>query len=199
MRTRAGYAKGDAKKQEILDLALELVGESGYSKATLREIADRAGLTKNGLLHHFGSKEELFTAVLVRWDELARARYADPSKSIESVLDHVSRFSDAAGLMQLYARLSAEATEASHPAHAYFTSRYATVRQEFHAMFENLNEGGQLRPGLDAQKCANLLMVSLEGLQVQWLVDPSIDISDHIRQLLQTIITDLNLVGASIH
>ncbi|WP_334169192.1 helix-turn-helix domain-containing protein, partial [Timonella senegalensis] len=71
MAKRGSYAKGAAKKEEILDTALRVIAENGYSKATLKDVADAVGLSQMGVLHHFGTKEELFTQVLAQRDRLS--------------------------------------------------------------------------------------------------------------------------------
>ncbi|MGW6796842.1 TetR family transcriptional regulator [Streptomyces chartreusis] len=51
-------------RRAILDAAARAFAERGYSRATLRDIARRAGVTHGLVLRHFGSKENLFlTAV----------------------------------------------------------------------------------------------------------------------------------------
>ncbi|WP_435110815.1 TetR family transcriptional regulator [Nocardiopsis synnemataformans] len=77
MARRGSYAKGVAKRGEILDAALTVIGRDGYSRATVREIADAVGLSQNGLLHHFGSKERLFVEVLRHRDELDLLVYGE--------------------------------------------------------------------------------------------------------------------------
>jgi AcrR family transcriptional regulator len=52
-----GHALGP--RQRILDVALELLAEHGYGGASLQLVADRVGLHKSSLFHHFRSKEEL--------------------------------------------------------------------------------------------------------------------------------------------
>src|SRR4051812_19943354 len=71
MTARGPYAKGKAKRAEILDVALEVIADDGYSAATVKNLADAVGLSQNGLLHYFGSKDALFAEILRRRDELA--------------------------------------------------------------------------------------------------------------------------------
>ncbi|WP_210751737.1 TetR family transcriptional regulator [Nocardiopsis alborubida] len=80
MARRGSYAKGVAKRGEILDAALTVIGRDGYSRATVREIADAVGLSQNGLLHHFGSKERLFVEVLRHRDELDVLVYGEGAR-----------------------------------------------------------------------------------------------------------------------
>ncbi|WP_419992547.1 TetR/AcrR family transcriptional regulator [Streptomyces boninensis] len=51
---------------EILDVATEVFARQGYAGARVDEIADRTRTTKRMLYYYFGSKEQLFTAVLER-------------------------------------------------------------------------------------------------------------------------------------
>jgi len=43
-------------RQRILDVASELFVERGYDATSLREIAERLGVTKAALYYHFASK-----------------------------------------------------------------------------------------------------------------------------------------------
>src|SRR5690606_20984100 len=76
-RKRGSYPKGQARKQQIVDVALAVFARSGYHSGSLREIARRVGLTPAGVMHHFASKEELFTEVLRQRDEKVRAAAGD--------------------------------------------------------------------------------------------------------------------------
>ncbi|MFF4974356.1 TetR family transcriptional regulator [Streptomyces sp. NPDC001083] len=51
-------------RRAILDAAARAFAERGYNRATLREIARRAGVTHGLVLRHFGSKEKLFLAAV---------------------------------------------------------------------------------------------------------------------------------------
>jgi AcrR family transcriptional regulator len=53
----------DAPRQRILDAALELLAEYGVEGTSLQQVADRVGLHKSTLFHHFKSKDELATEV----------------------------------------------------------------------------------------------------------------------------------------
>lgn len=60
----ARQARSEATRQRILDAAVELFNESGYSRTGLGEIIERAELTKGALYYHFDSKESLASAVI---------------------------------------------------------------------------------------------------------------------------------------
>src|SRR5215468_21202 len=59
-------------KDKILDVALELFTEQGYDKTSLREIADRLGVTKAALYYHFERKEDILLELHLRLHALGR-------------------------------------------------------------------------------------------------------------------------------
>ena len=65
-------------RQQLLDAALRLFARRGFYGASLSGIADELGLTKQALLHHFGTKEKLYGEILVQISEamLGRLRHA---------------------------------------------------------------------------------------------------------------------------
>ena len=55
--------KEEIRKQDILNKALKIFSEKGYSETTMDEIADSCGYSKTVLYQYFNSKEELFAAI----------------------------------------------------------------------------------------------------------------------------------------
>jgi AcrR family transcriptional regulator len=51
-------------RDRILETALDLFIEQGYDKTSLREIAERVGVTKAALYYHFSSKEEIIRTLV---------------------------------------------------------------------------------------------------------------------------------------
>lgn len=54
------------RKQEILDAALSLFSEKGYSKTSIRDIQDAVGIARGTMYYHFASKEEILDALIMR-------------------------------------------------------------------------------------------------------------------------------------
>src|SRR6476659_5560006 len=111
MAVRGSYAKGIAKREEILTTALDVIARNGYRRTSVKELADAVGLSQAGLLHYFSSKEELFQEVLRKRDEVDEAVFElDDERPIDAFLGVIRHNRDVPGLVQLYARLSSEAT-----------------------------------------------------------------------------------------
>ena len=64
----------EASKTAILDAAETLFAQQGYEATSLQEICDRAGVTRGLPTYFFGSKEELYRAVLERIFALSLTR-----------------------------------------------------------------------------------------------------------------------------
>lgn len=62
--------KREANRERILRAARDVFGARGYYSATIEEIAEDSGLSNGAIYYNFGSKEELFLALLdARLDE----------------------------------------------------------------------------------------------------------------------------------
>ena len=85
----------DARREAILDVAVEVFMEVGFAAASMSMIAARLGGSKGTLYNYFKNKEELFTAGVLRhcaWhqEEIQAAAY-DASLDIEDALHRLGR------------------------------------------------------------------------------------------------------------
>jgi AcrR family transcriptional regulator len=82
---RARRRNPEASRAAILAAARAAFAEQGYARATIREIARRAGVTHGLVMMHFTSKEQLFLAAVPGHRELAEVLAGDPSLLPERV------------------------------------------------------------------------------------------------------------------
>ncbi|WBU39273.1 TetR/AcrR family transcriptional regulator [Homoserinibacter sp. YIM 151385] len=79
-----------SNRDAILDAFAAILDEQGDRPATLDAVAERAGVSKGGLLYHYGSKEQLVAGLVARLDDLvaedARAIRADPDGPLTAFL-----------------------------------------------------------------------------------------------------------------
>ncbi|HKS98184.1 MAG TPA: TetR/AcrR family transcriptional regulator [Rugosimonospora sp.] len=176
---RGPYAKTAARRAAIARAALDSFAEHGYERASLRDIARRAGLTHAGLLHHFRDKDELLAAALTERDAQDVRRSTEAAAAglsgAERLTQALRHNLESPELVRTWAVLSAAASSPEHPAHAYFTCRYAQVREAAAAELRDAT-AGQPGTAVDAQTAATLILAVLDGLQLQWLLDPHLDI-----------------------
>jgi AcrR family transcriptional regulator len=170
-----GYAKGRAKRLEILEQAMSMFGEVGYRGASLREVAARCGISHTGLLHHFPTKEALLQAVLEHRDRedvaLLTAGGAAGLDALRRIVELVALNATRRGIVELFCVLAAEATSAEHPAHAYFVHRYEGSLVVAAGAYRRADDAGALRDAIDPDVAARQLIAVMDGLQLQWLLD----------------------------
>jgi len=173
--------RGDATRELVLDAALEMFAEQGYRATSVRDIAARCGMTHPGLLYHFPSKAALLMAALQRRDDVdcvdGEVRQLGFNQlEARAVLRHLvtSAKNNASkrGLVELFANLSVEATAPDHPAHDYFVERYAALKATVARAFTDLESEGALRQGVVTHIAAAQVVAAMDGLQIQWLLDP---------------------------
>lgn len=191
-RPRGSYAKTEARRKEILTAAFEVFSTSGYRAGSLKDVADKVGLSQAGLLHHFPSKEALLEAVLTLRDEDSAERLgtaeATGTDLLHGLVDLTRYNTTIPGLVSLYCVLSAEATDPEHPAHGYFRRRYTWVRDIICQAFTEVGEQGQLRAGVVPLAATRQLVALMDGLQVQWLLDESsVDMAAEVISFLESV------------
>ncbi|MFE0701279.1 TetR/AcrR family transcriptional regulator [Streptomyces sp. NPDC058872] len=179
-------AKSEERRADILRAALEVMAERGYRGATLGSVAERVGLTQQGLLHYFPTKEALLVAVLEerdRWDTSGgRDREGWRLDLLESLVEYNAM---RPGIVQTFSALLGESVTEGHPAREFFTERYAQVRANM-ADVLRLEFGERLPGGLTPERAAPLLTAVMDGLQYQWLLDPSaVDMPGAFRDFLR--------------
>jgi AcrR family transcriptional regulator len=94
--THQKLEQGARSREALLDAAIELIADGGYTATGVDAIARRSGVVKSALYWHFGSKDGLLVAALERtareWVselEAAVVLHADPTQRLENLLQHV--------------------------------------------------------------------------------------------------------------
>ncbi|GAA1447566.1 TetR/AcrR family transcriptional regulator [Leifsonia poae] len=200
MGARGPYAKGKAKRAEILDVALEVIARDGYSAATVKNLADAAGLSQNGLLHYFGSKDALFAEILRHEDEVTAIETDADNRNfaddlVTGILDAIETEITSPGMTQLALRVTGEATEPEHVAHDYLRNRYETIRLLVRNALIDLQTAGRVAADVDADAVSALVFASWDGLRTQWLYDNTIDVRAHMVYLLRALGVDAPVVA----
>lgn len=182
---RAGsYSKGIARRQEILDRAIEVFRERGADGTSLRRIAESIGVSHGALLHYFSSREELLVAVYEHAEHRRDHDNEDHGRvrSVDVMANAAIANLEVPGLVQLYSTLVATALEVeAGPAKEYFTSRFERVRGNLEQKLREDQEAGLVRRDVDPARTAALIVAASDGLQIQWLLEPSIELQESLQ------------------
>jgi AcrR family transcriptional regulator len=193
-RARGEYAKSAQRRQQIVDAAVGVFSSAGYRKGSLRDVADKVGLSQAGLLHHFPSKEHLLEAVLTWRDGETAKQMGQPFPEgldfLRALVQTAQYNATTPELVELHVIVSAEGTSKDHPVRGYFVGRYAWIHELTRRAFERAAGDGQLRPGTDCASAARTLIALMDGLQIQWLLDrDGVDMAADLRRYLQPLLT----------
>ena len=191
---RGPYRNGLRTREQIIAQAITAFSQRGFHGSSARQIAAAVGISPAALQRHFGSKDELLSAVLASWalqtadaQGSADVHGLDRWTSQHRVMEyHVAH----RGLLQLFIRLAAEAADADHPARAFMVPRYAGLLRTFATDLERAAAGGRILPITpdEAMREARALFAFMDGIEIQWLLDPAVDIvGEFDRYLAQTL------------
>ncbi|GAA1936427.1 TetR/AcrR family transcriptional regulator [Kitasatospora viridis] len=179
---RGPYRKTLAKRRQIIEAALAAYAEAGSRGVSVRDIAQRAGLTDAGVLHHFGSREALLTAAL-------EARFASGAQDTQ---DGGTVRRATPGMVRLFAEVAAAAAGPDQPAHAFLQGRNREVRERAARTLAVSGEaaaepGGAVPSPVDPAWAARILLAAKDGLQLQWLVEPELDLAGDLAALTEVL------------
>ena len=163
-----GMRKGEKKREEVLDYAVQILVETGYAGLSYRKVAETAGITVGNLQFYFPTRADLIEAMLKR--EMARYdaeldEVGDPEASangeatllntIDYLLKDQTSQSSCVIFWELWALAAHDVTAAN-----IMNTYYQTYLNTLAALVR------RARPGLTAAKanrCAFLIISLIEG------------------------------------
>jgi len=185
--------KGTAERRaEILRAAAHTFGSKGYKTGSLADVAEQVGITHAGVLHHFGTKEQLLIEVL-EYRDLEDVRDLE-GQHIPGGLElfrHLVRTAranvDRRGIVQGYTVLTAESVTEDHPARDWVTKRFTVLRGEIAHAIQEIGDGKV--DDAQAMRAASAIIGVMDGLQVQWLLDGTVDLSESTTFAIEAILS----------
>lgn len=183
-------AKGDDRRQLIVESAQRLLTRRGWRNTTLAQIAKNAGVTPAGLLYHFESKEHLLHAVLDSRDADETAR-ADPAGDIiEEIRKTADRIEQSPDLVGTFAVLLVENLMQEAPLHDRLLDRWRLSVDLVAEAIRHHQETGGCRPGIDPRVRAVEIVAFINGMEVSWLLDRSIPLADVFNEYADSLARD---------
>ena len=178
-RTRAAKAEGRDAREDLLDAAVRVFARRGYREAGVDEIAAEAGCSKGAIYWHFGSKEDLLTALLdERIDPPVRERVAlletapvEQDMSVEGSQEFARQIRDREALLleREYWSLAVRDPKLRRRYVKRHTKRRKTLAA---ALEERARHLGTPELGMSSEDVARIVMAIVGGLAVDELVEP---------------------------
>jgi AcrR family transcriptional regulator len=175
-------ASPTAPRGRILSAAAAVFAHRGFNGGSLTDIATGAEMTRPGVLHHYPSKQAVLLALLDQRDRDLQLLLPNATDwKLSDTLAYLKSVSAAVlgdrELVRLAHALTAEASDADHPARPWVLRRQRLVRADFERAIDNSKQAGELAVDLDASALAGAMLGAIEGIENQWLVDPDFDVA----------------------
>lgn len=194
---RQTQPRGDARKRQILDVALRSFSENGFRGASIADIAEQCGISQGGLLHHFPTKADLLAGVLARRDEVDSHEFhmdqnpggLEALRNIEQLVRHNAH---RVGLVKLFTIVTSEAVTVGNPGRKWVLARYRKLQADLADGLQRDIDSGLVQPDVHPAAVACQVFAMMDGLQLQWLLDPrrvdmSALFSDYVDALIERI------------
>lgn len=178
-KAKRPYARTRRRREEIVKAASQIFATRGYRGSSLVEIADAVGMTHAGVLHHFGSKDQLLIEVLADRDQSDvdqfEGHHAPAGREfLRHLVQTARRNTTRPGIVQAYTALSGESVTEDHPARPWFEARYDGLRDMVReALVETLHDR-ELPPAAELDAATVAIIGAMDGLQLQWLLNPDV-------------------------
>lgn len=183
-------AKGEDRRQRILLAAERLLARNGWRNTSLAQIARNAGVSAAGLLHHFSSKEQLLHAVLDARDADDDTHADRSGDLIEEIQRVAERFARAPELVGTFTVLLAENVLPEAPLHDRMLKRYRAAVDIVADLIRRGQDAGRYRTDFDAGIKAAEILAFINGMEMSWLLDPSIPLNEVFTAYTETLARD---------
>jgi AcrR family transcriptional regulator len=178
-RTRGIDARHDLRRAEIVDALLRVIEARGLDAASVRDIADEAGVSVGRVQHYFPSKDQVLEAAFQRVNEwgaelvsrhIAEAGDAEPRTVLRAVASALLPVDDR-HRRTLHVGLAFTARALVHPGFAdRLRDGYGELQQLFAHLLTLARDAGATAPDLEPDREAALLLGLLDGLSTLTLV-----------------------------
>ncbi|BCI54359.1 TetR family transcriptional regulator [Mycolicibacterium litorale] len=185
-------AKGEDRRQRILAVAERLLARNGWRNTSLAQIAREAGVTPAGLLHHFESKEQLLNAVLDARD-MDDDTHADRTGDLFVQIARVAqRFERAPELVGTFTVLLVENISPDAPLHGRLLDRQRAAAAIVADIIRRGQRAGRYRQDLNPVTKAVEILAFVNGMETQWLLDPSIPLAEVFKEYAEMLARDFS-------
>lgn len=195
-RERGPYQSGLARREAILDAAVDLLAEVGYHGMSLRDVARHVGISHPGVIYHFPSKEALLMSVVQRYEtqvgfDLDHLEKLDALPVLDTLLEVTSRLNENPMIIEVECMMMVEASSEIHPAHDHYMRRSKRLLSVLKRVWSRLQQDGKVAATEDPTHLAEIHAAVYNGIMIHWLYDREFDAAKELaRYFLSVFLPD---------
>ncbi|WP_438295164.1 TetR/AcrR family transcriptional regulator [Streptomyces sp. HUAS TT7] len=205
------YVDPEARRREVVDALFRVVVREGLQRASLRVVADEAGLNIGSLRHYFASQQELMEFAMRSMLERVGGRLLRRVEEIGTLAEHAAAEQRRLAadllceLLPLDERRRAEVTvfidfvtaARTNPALDGLAQEAAVgARSLVRRVLVRLDESGAVRPGLDLDQETERLAALVDGLGLGAALHPDVLAPETSASVLHAHLESLRPPGA---
>ncbi len=188
-----------ARRNQIVECAIETIVEMGYAKSSLGQIAKRANISKGVISYHFSSKEELFEQIISKYDELSNSNFIpqydmqiSPKKMLQKYIKSHLNFVDNNRKL-VFASFEIVSNTRTNEGEFRFAGALDEKNLEpiEYILLLGMKDGSFRRfTKLTRQIMAQTIRNAIDGFCIELMRNPELDVKEYIKELI--IIFDLS-------
>jgi TetR/AcrR family transcriptional regulator, transcriptional repressor of aconitase len=168
------------RREEILQAARRCFARHGYEGATVARLEEESGLSRGAIFNYFGSKEEIFVALVERVQERLGRIWAEEG--------YAAALRDISAEEPAWLGVYIEATRRMRTDPEFAKRRReagAAVRSVVGEWLERARASGEIRDDLPAETIGTFLGVVVDGLAVRAAAGLDLPDLDAVLQLVE--------------
>lgn len=160
-------------RTELLDLAVELFRRQGYNGTSTAELVAELGVNRKSMYAEFGSKQQLFEAVLAHYSDKHLTQVLAPIEAPDASIDGIRRafrsYAAASegpfcGLGCLMCNTAVERGALDPGSGRYVAAYLERLTRAFRHALTNAQQNGEIDPSADLDEVAGFLTTALIGM-----------------------------------
>jgi AcrR family transcriptional regulator len=171
--------RSEKTRAAIMTASAALFSQAGYDATSVAQICEQAGVSKGAFYHHFPSKQDVFLAILDEWLHDLDARLENARVKDETVPQSLLRMAEtiggvfrvAGGQLPMFMEFMVQASRDLAVWNAAIAP-YRRYQQKFAELLAEGQREGSIRPDVNVQTAARVLISFAVGILLQGVVDP---------------------------
>lgn len=195
-------------KDRIIESASILFLQKGYREVTIKDILERANVSRGGFYHHYQSKEEIFREIMEDYffnDGFSEV--TEGCKCFNDLIDNLLRLMESVILYLNNSidisqekvnilnamKLRLEAIDLFEDFSLELEDVYKRTTLKFSSLLQNLADSGEIRKDVDFDMTANYLNIILEGCISMSICMPKTWDKKYLQGILENLYSTIKL------